>query len=129
MDTLENYRQTVKQLMMEYARVSTVDREIETETIFDLENNRYLLLSIGWSQGQRIHYCIMHIDIIGDRVWIQANNTDRLIAQELIAAGVSSESIILGLQPPELREYTAYGVPDEHRQESLKECYEQAKLS
>ncbi|MFB2969432.1 XisI protein [Aerosakkonema sp. BLCC-F183] len=119
MAALENYRQLVKQLMSEYASFSTFDSGIENETIFDLENDRYMLLSIGWSQGRRIHYCIMHIDIIDERVWIQANNTDRLIAQELIAAGVSPESIVLGLQPPELREFTAYGLPHK-QQKSLK---------
>lgn len=119
MDNLENYRQIVKQLMKEYADLSTFDSGVENETIFDVENDRYMLLSIGWLQGRRIHYCIMHIDIIEEQVWIQANNTDRLIAQELIAAGVSPESIVLGLQPPERREYTGYGVPHK-QQEALK---------
>lgn len=111
MDKLENYRRIVQQFIKEYADFSTFDNGIENQTIFDLENDRYMLLSIGWLQGRRIHYCIMHIDIIAGQVWIQANNTDRLIAEELIAAGVSPESIILGLQPPELREYTGLGIP------------------
>jgi len=120
MNPLKKYRHFVKQLLSEYARFSSGDSQIENETIFDSENDRYMLLSIGWSQGRRIHDCIMHIDIVDEQVWIQANNTDRLIAQELIASGVPPEAIVLGLQPPELRAYTAYGVPNSHRQESLK---------
>jgi len=111
MATLENHRHLVKQLINEYAEILPFDSSVHNETIFDLENDRYMLLSIGWSQGRRVHYCIIHIDIIDEQVWIQANNTDRLIAEELVAAGVSPKSIILGLQPPELRKYTAYGVP------------------
>jgi len=54
-------------------------------------------------------------------VWIQANNTDRLIAEELVAAGVPAKSIVLGLQPPDGRPDTAYGVPTrEQQRESLK---------
>ncbi|MEG4532628.1 element excision factor XisI family protein [Microcoleus sp. D2_18a_D3] len=48
-----------------------------------MENDRYMLINIGWFNEQRIHYCVIHIDIIDGQVWIQANNTDRLIAEEL----------------------------------------------
>ena len=54
---------------------------------------------------------MIHIDIIDSQVWIQANNTDRLIAEELVAAVIPAKSIVLGLQPPDVRPYTAYGVP------------------
>ena len=78
--------------------------------ILDTEHNRYLLLSVGWLNGKRVHHTVMHIDIIDKKVWIQANNTDRLIAEELVAAGIPPQSIVLGLQPPEVRPYTAYGI-------------------
>ena len=64
---------------------------------------------------------MIHIDIIDGQVWIQANNTDRLIAEELVAAGIPAKSIVLGLQPSDVRPYTAYGVPTrEEQRESLK---------
>ena len=64
---------------------------------------------------------MIHIDIIDGQVWIQANNTDRLIAEELVAAGIPAESIVLGLQPPDVRPHTAYGVPcSEQQRECLK---------
>jgi XisI protein len=121
MATLENYRQIVKQLLREYAQIPTSESEVQNETIFDSENDRYMFLSLGWSKGRRVHYCVMHIDIIDGQVWIQANNTDRLIGEELVAAGIPPELIVLGLQPPEVRVYTAYGVPhSKPQQESLK---------
>jgi|SRR4028118_2212243 hypothetical protein len=121
MASLENYRKIVKQLLTEYAQIPASDNEVQNETIFDSENDRYMLLSLGWSKGRRIHHCVMHIDIIDGQVWIQANNTDRLIAEELVAAGIPPEAIVLGLQPPEVRRYTAYGVPrSQKQQESLQ---------
>jgi hypothetical protein len=121
MDSLNNYRELVKQILTEYAEIPVFDSGIKNETIFDGENDRYMLLNIGWFNDQRIHHCVIHIDIIDGLVWIQANNTDRLIAEELVAAGVPAKSIVLGLQPPDVRPYTAYGVPSkQHPRESLK---------
>ena len=121
MDSLNNYRQLVKQLLTEYAEIPVFDSGTKNEIIFDLENDRYMLINIGWFNEQRIHYCVIHIDIIDGQVWIQANNTDRLIAEELVAGGVPAKSIVLGLQPPDVRPYTAYGVPTrEQQRESLK---------
>ena len=74
-----------------------------------MENDRYMLINIGWLNEQRIHHCVIHIDIIDGQVWIQANNTGRLIAEELVSAGVPAKSIVLGLQPPDVRPYTGIG--------------------
>ena len=121
MDSLNNYRKLVKQLLTEYAEIPVFDSGIQNERIFDLENDRYMLINIGWFNEQRIHHCVIHIDIIDGHVWIQANNTDRLIAEELVSAGVPAKSIVLGLQPPDVRPYTAYGVPcSEQQRECLK---------
>jgi hypothetical protein len=112
MDTIEIYIQIVRELLNDYASILASDTaDIHHEVLFDTEHHRYLLLSLGWFKGQRVHHVVMHIDIIDEQVWIQANNTDRLIAEELVEAGVPPQSIVLGLQPPEVRPYTAYGVP------------------
>ncbi len=111
MASINNYREIVKQLLTEYAQLPTFDSQVKNQTIFDLVQDHYMLLSLGWHQQQRIHYCIIHIDIINNQIWIQANNTDQLIAEELVAAGVPPQSIVLGLQPPEVRPLTDYGIP------------------
>jgi len=111
MAPLDQYRQLVKQLLTDYAQMPTLDSEICNETLFDSEKDRYLFLSLGWDKERRVHHCVIHIDIIEGQIWIQANRTDRLIAEELVAAGIPTESIVLGLQPPDVRAYTAYGVP------------------
>jgi hypothetical protein len=117
MASIEKLRDAVIQLLTEYAQIPTYDSQVEYKTIFDLKSDRYMLISIGWYRDRRVHDCIMHLDIIDGQIWIQANNTDRYIAEELVAAGVPPKSIVLGLQPPEVRQFTAYGVP---KFESLK---------
>ncbi|MCC3405566.1 MAG: XisI protein [Microcoleus sp. PH2017_10_PVI_O_A] len=123
MDSLKNYRQIVKQLLAEYSEIPVVDKGIQNATLFDVESDRYMLINIGWFNEQRIHHCVIHIDIIDGQVWIQANNTDRLIAEELVAAGIPAKSIVLGLQPPDVRSYTAYGVPCREMATAAQECY------
>ena len=122
MAALEDYRQIVKKLLTEYAQLPTPSDEIQNEVIFDSDRDRYLFLTVGWLNGQRIHHCAIHIDIIDSQVWIQANNTDRLIAEELVAAGIPPESIFLGLQPPEVRRYTSYGIPHSEQMTITKEA-------
>jgi hypothetical protein len=111
MDSITHYTQLVKNLLSEYSKIPAANApNVSYEVIFDLERNRYLLLAMGWSQGQRVYHPVIHIDIIDYQVWIQANNTDRLIAEELVEAGIPHRAIVLGLQPPEVRPYTVYGV-------------------
>ena len=69
-DSLNNYRKLVKQLLSEYAEIPVFDSGIQNEVIFDLENDRYMLINIGWFNEQRIHHCVIHIDIIDGQVWI-----------------------------------------------------------
>lgn len=115
MDLLEKYRSIVKNLLKEYAQIPNFDTSVENQLIFDQENDHYLLLSQGWINQTRIHHCVIHIDIIDEQVWIQANNTDQLIAEELVNAGIEPDKIVLGLQHPEVRRFTDYGTPNTAR--------------
>ncbi|MFY7807008.1 MAG: XisI protein [Limnoraphis robusta] len=123
MDSVETYIQCVKQLLNDYGSIPISNEpDVHNEVIFDTEHHRYLLLSVGWSKGKRVHHTVMHIDIIDEQIWIQANNTDRLIAEELVEAGVPPEAIVLGLQPPDVRPYTAYGVPHNNLTVNSQSC-------
>ena len=43
-------------------------------------------------------------------IWIQVNDTDRDIAEELERTGVPKTDIVIGFQPPQYRPYTGYAV-------------------
>ena len=110
MDKLNNYRQYIQALLTKKAQIKSIGGDIESETVFDLKFDRYLLIDLGWNEHQRIYNCIIHIEIRDDKIWIQRNQTDISIADELIEKGVRKEDIILGLQPPYIREFTGLGV-------------------
>jgi hypothetical protein len=110
MDTLENYRQIVRELIKEYAKYKPSHGEIDTEAIIDLEKDHYEVMHIGWDDQRRVHGSVIHIDIIKGKIWIQYDGTNRPVADELVAAGVPREDIILGFHPYQVRQYTDFGV-------------------
>ncbi len=108
MDKVDKYRQIVTDLLSEYASYKPAYGQIERQLIVDAANDHYLLFNTGWDKSERIHGASIHIDIIGDKVWIQDNRTDSDIAQELLEMGVAREDIVLGFLPPARRQYTEY---------------------
>jgi hypothetical protein len=110
MDTLTTYRQIIEKTLTEYANIPYAYGEIQTETIFDRINDHYLLVNVGWDNDRRVHGCLIHLDIINGKVWVQRDGTEEGIAGELEKAGIPKDQIVLGFRPPELRPYTEYAV-------------------
>lgn len=54
--------------------------------------------------------CLIHIDIIDDKLWIERDSTEDGSALDLEAAGIPKERIVLGFKPLEVRPYTGYAV-------------------
>jgi len=108
MDRLERYRKVVRQLLEDYARYKPSYGEIDTEVIVDAAGNHYELMHVGWDGVRRVHGSVIHIDLIDGKVWIQYDGTSRPVAEELLAAGIPREDIVLGFHPAELRKHTAF---------------------
>jgi len=112
MDTnrLEQWRTIVERVLSEYAAIPYSYSEVKKETVFDRTQDRYLILVLGWEGHRYEHGCTVHVEIIGDQVWIQRDGTEDGIALELENAGIPKEHIVLGFKPPEVRPLTEYGV-------------------
>jgi len=110
MDRLESYRHTVTQILGDYAKIPYAHPDITSETVFDREADRYLLMVLGREQGRHVHSCIVHIDIIGDKIWIQRDGTEYGIAQQLVDSGVPKQNIVLGFKSPAIRQHTEFAV-------------------
>ncbi|MEA5618383.1 XisI protein [Cronbergia sp. UHCC 0137] len=110
MDTLNRYRQIVRNLIYEYTKYKPSHGQIETEAIVNTETDHYEVMHVGWDGQRRVHGCVVHIDIIQGKIWIQHDGTNRPVAEELLEAGVPKEDIILGFHPPQVRQYTDFGV-------------------
>ncbi len=68
-----------------------------------------MLVSAGWDDG-RVHGCLIHIDIIDGKLWVQRDGTEYGIANELVEAGVPKEHIVLAFRSLELRKHTEFAV-------------------
>ena len=110
MDQLNRYRDIVRRLVEEYASYKPAYGDIRTEAVVDREHDHYEVMQVGWHDGRRVHGSIIHIDIRDGKVWIEHNGADARIGEELVAAGIPRNDIVLGFHPAELRPQTSYGV-------------------
>lgn len=112
MDRVNCYRQIIKDLVTRYAQLKPAYGDIEIKTLFDEEHDQYQLLYVGWDNYQRIHNVILHLELrcAGDdcKVWIQYDGIEDGVAEELVAAGIPREHIVLGFQPETVRPFTEY---------------------
>jgi hypothetical protein len=106
MDTVNTYRELVRQIIAQYAGYKPSHGAIDTEMVIDPERDHYEVLHVGWDGHRRVHGAVIHIDIIGDKVWVQYDGTNRPVAEELVRAGVPRSAIVLGFHPPDVRAYT-----------------------
>ena len=110
MDILESYRQIIQNVLTEYTRVPYAHGQIEFETVFDCESDRYLLMTIGWDNDRRVHGCLVHVDIIDGKIWIQRDGTENGVAEDFIEKGIPKDRIVLGFHPAEVRPHTEFAV-------------------
>jgi hypothetical protein len=109
-DTREKYRELIEKILAEHTRVPYAHGDIQFETVFDRQADRYLLMLVGRENGRRVHGCLVHVDIINGKVWIQRDGTERGVAKELLEAGVPQEHIVLGFRSPEMRKHTEFAM-------------------
>jgi hypothetical protein len=111
MDTLNtSYSDVVERVLAEYTTIPYSHGDLTCEAVFDRARSRFVLMTVGWDDEERVHHPIIHIDIVGGKLWIQTNNTDCDVAAELVAAGVPKSDIVLAFRPPEVRRHTEYAV-------------------
>jgi XisI protein len=50
---------------------------------------------VGSEDRRRVHGCLVHIDRIDDKIWVQADGTEHGMAPALVRGGIAPERIIL----------------------------------
>lgn len=109
MEKIVKYEAAILQFLEEQAKAWKDDNSpIDFQIIADTQRKRYQLISIGWKDKRYFHSCVFHLDIINEKIWIQGNNTDSLIANDLISMGVAKHDIVLGVIHPNRRKDTEY---------------------
>lgn len=111
MDKVSRYRQILQQMISHYAEHPPSHGEVETVPIYDLHQDAYLLLDVGWDQTGRVYSVVLHLSLREAKVWVERDGLESGIAQELLAAGIPQEDIVLAFYRPERRAMIDFTVP------------------
>ncbi|MBD2326716.1 XisI protein [Alkalinema sp. FACHB-956] len=84
--------------------------DVMSELITDREHDHYQLVNVGWQNDRRIYGCVLHLDILNNKIWIQHNGTEFDIAHELVEAGIDKQDIVLGFHSPFKRQFTGFAI-------------------
>lgn len=110
MDRLDNYRKLIQDILTAHGKVPYKYGDIKFETVFDTVSDRYLLMILGRENKRYHHGCLIHVDIIDGKLWIQRDGTEIGVANEFVEAGVPKDKIVLGFKSPERRKDTEFAV-------------------
>lgn len=111
MDKLSLYRQLIQKLLSDRARLRSPNDPVMSQTVFDQESDHYQLVHLGWKDSStRIYGCVIHIDVIDGKIWVQHDGTEDAIADQLVAEGVPKQDIVLAYHAPHVRQYTEFAV-------------------
>jgi XisI protein len=99
MDTLTADRDLIERVLRERASIPfSFEPQVRLDTIFDRAHDRYLIMLVGWNDRQRVHGCLIHVDLIDGRFWVQRDGSERGIARDLMDAGIPRERIVLAFR-------------------------------
>ena len=110
MDTLNKYRDIIKSKLKEYTEIPYAYGDLKCQLIVSDDENNFLLITQGWEDDLRVHGCLVHIEIINNKIWIHRDGLEDGIANELVAAGIPKSDIVLAFHPPDIRKFTEFAV-------------------
>ena len=110
MDKIKKYQDIIIGFLDYYVAEGNVSEnaEIKYRLIADRERNSFQLLAIGWKRNQYTFSPVFHFDIINGKIWMQCNNTEWEVVDDLMAAGVDRQDIVLGFVPPHARHFSGF---------------------
>ncbi|MFK7947095.1 MAG: XisI protein [Saprospiraceae bacterium] len=115
MDKIEKYQQIIMAALQRHADIRNNNRHpkqafVETQLLFDTKHNHFMLMSIGWNAetSKFIYGVAFHIDIKDGKVWVQQDNTDAIIVDDLLEGGILQSDIVLGFLSPYMRQFSDF---------------------
>ncbi|MDY6781315.1 MAG: XisI protein [Cyanobacteriota bacterium] len=110
MDKLDEYRDLLQEILERHHRIPYSHGQIESKFIIDRDRNNFVIMIAGWDGIQRIHGCVVHVEIIDGKIWIHRDGIEDGITEELLAGGVPKDKIVLAFYSPGVRQHTGFAV-------------------
>jgi hypothetical protein len=114
MDKLSQYRQVIEQLLTDYYTTANAqnaqskESEVSDRLALDRDHDQYIWFRYGWSNQQKVHYLILYLCIKDGRIWVEEDATNLCVVDDLLAANIPEEDIVLGFHPPHKRALTKF---------------------
>ena len=108
MERLDRYRQIAQSIVDDYAKYKPSYGDVELLVFSQLDN--YLLISVGWNGDRRVHSTILHLRIMAEKFWIERDETEEGITEDLLALGIPKQDIVLGFQHPADRKLSEFAI-------------------
>jgi hypothetical protein len=110
MDKLVHYRQIIQEILLAHSQIQPVFGDIEMGVLFDHERDRYQVMRTGWQEQRRIYGALIHIDLKGEKIWIQYDGTEVGVANQLTEQGIPHQDIVLAYHTPFVRQHGDFAV-------------------
>jgi XisI protein len=97
---INQWRDALEKILQYHTNLPYRYGEVATYVVVSSDRNHYMLMQEGWDRAQRIHSIIVHAEIRNDKIWIHYDSIEDSITEELVAAGVTKDCIVLSFHPP-----------------------------
>jgi hypothetical protein len=110
MDKISHFQKAIRALLQKHQyHVETTDNDVlRDEIIEDTQHHHYQLVTVGWKNDRYFFAPLFHLHIANNKIWLQQNNTEWRIADELMELGIDRQDIVLGFVEPSLRQYSEF---------------------
>ena len=114
MDKITEYRNTIQSILNHYYQMTLAqnhnqqESEVSDRLAFDESRDQYLWFRFGWSGNKLVQHMIVYICLKSNKIWVEQDATDLCIVDDLLAAGVPSDDIVLGFHHPSKRALTDF---------------------
>jgi XisI protein len=110
MDKIIFYQKIIVEVLEEnLTTYDSKDCDLRDLLISDCPKNNFLLITVGWNDNHYTHMVKFHFEIKENgKVWLLLNDTDVMIAEELVNKGVLKSDIVLGFRSPKFRHFTDF---------------------
>lgn len=112
MERVAFFQSKIQEVMADYLRQlrQPSNQNIHFESVVDTAGKHYQIVALGWEESHRVFNLLFHLDIIGDKIWVQEDKMEQSIAEMLVEHGVSKKDIVLAYFPDFHRAHTEYAV-------------------
>jgi hypothetical protein len=115
MDKLEHYRQTIERLLTDYHHLANENTlaeraEVSDRLALDRKHDQYIWFRFGWSDHQKVQHIIMYLCIKNGKIWVEEDATNLCVVDDLLAAEIPENDIVLGFHPPQKRAFTEFAI-------------------